>query len=184
MWRLTKAQAVQGIPDGLAPHSFNTSVKEANDMSSIETLLRRRLLVPAPSPLPVSGLGKLAVLVSTRASPSPAFGLTGLTVAVTNNAWRRDSVRGRPVDGRGEKREASSSQSTCSLAQQFRLSDGARFRGCVSCMDTTLIPLENGTDQIHVRSALHGEDKMDISSHGRLEPVKRFHLPLCQLDAL
>lgn len=48
--------------------SFNASAKEANDMSSIETLLRRRLLVPAPSLLPVSGLGKLAVLVSTRAS--------------------------------------------------------------------------------------------------------------------
>ncbi|KAL7785024.1 hypothetical protein V8C43DRAFT_156063 [Trichoderma afarasin] len=51
-------------------------------------------------------------------------------------------------------------------------------------MDTTLIPLGNGTDQIHVRSALHGEDKMDISSHGRLEPVKHFHLPLYHLALL
>ncbi|PKK42957.1 hypothetical protein CI102_12713 [Trichoderma harzianum] len=127
-------------------------------------------------------IGQVGRTCKHQSKPSPAFGLTGLTVAVTNNAWRRDSVRGRPVDGRGEKREAS--QSTCSLAQQLRLSDGARFRGCVSCMDTTLIPLGNGTDQIHVRSALHGEDDMDISSHGRLESVKRFHLPLCYLDAL
>lgn len=91
-------------------------------------------------------------------------------------------MRGRPVDGRGEKREAS--QSTCSLARWLELSDGARFRGCVSCMDTTLIPLGNETDQIHVRSALCGEDKMDISSHGRLEPVKHFHLPLYHLALL
>ncbi|KAL7960933.1 hypothetical protein V8C34DRAFT_275154 [Trichoderma compactum] len=45
----------------------NASAKRPT-MSSIETLLRQRLLVPAPSLLPVSGLGKLAVLVSTRAS--------------------------------------------------------------------------------------------------------------------
>ncbi|KAL6818629.1 hypothetical protein GGI42DRAFT_10115 [Trichoderma sp. SZMC 28013] len=45
----------------------NASAKRrTNDMSSIETLLRRRLLVPAPSLLPVSGLGKLAVLKGQR----------------------------------------------------------------------------------------------------------------------
>ncbi|KAL6694904.1 hypothetical protein J3F84DRAFT_33581 [Trichoderma pleuroticola] len=82
-------------------------------MSSIETLLRRRLLVPAPSLLPVSGLGKLAVLGQRE-------GQAG--------RWPRGR-RGKPL-----------SRSTCSLAQRLRLSDGARFRRCVSCMDVTLIP--------------------------------------------
>lgn len=82
-------------------------------------------------------------------------------------------MRGGPVDGRGEKREASP-QSTCSLAQQLRLSDGARFRRCVTCVDPTLIRLGSGTDQIHVRSARQGEDKMDTSSHESLEARQMF----------
>ncbi|KAL7960934.1 hypothetical protein V8C34DRAFT_275155 [Trichoderma compactum] len=55
-----------------------------------------------------------------------------------------------------------------------RLFDGAGFRRCVSCMDPTLIPLGNQTDQTHVPSALHGEDEMDISTHGRLSPSNAF----------
>ncbi|KAM6483981.1 hypothetical protein HDV62DRAFT_389093 [Trichoderma sp. SZMC 28011] len=88
VWRLTKAQAVQGIPDGLALHFFQHKRKEANGMSSIETLASTTSLSACAQPVAGVWIGQVGRTCKHQSKPSPAF---GLTVAITNNAWRRDS---------------------------------------------------------------------------------------------